>query len=108
MLHDNDFDQVRIWPRGVDLSQFSPSKRSATLRASWGVGEVQKTDTVVEVKMKDVGVHHTGRKASLPITPPETPEMVAVDAKDGEDVKLSKEIHSNPPSRVVLLYVGRM
>lgn len=35
MLVENGFDHVRIWPRGVDISLFSPNQRSDDLRARW-------------------------------------------------------------------------
>lgn len=38
MLHREGFDDVRLWPRGVDTSLFNPGRRSAALRASWGIG----------------------------------------------------------------------
>ena len=42
MLESQGFedDHLRIWPRGVDMSMFSPSRRSTALRAQWmGVEE---------------------------------------------------------------------
>lgn len=70
----------------------------------------------------DMGVHYQGRKASLPLTPPESP---AVGPGEGEEsveevISLSPVVHalesiseqehtdSSLPKRVVLLYVGRM
>ncbi|KAI8380177.1 glycosyl transferase group 1 [Blakeslea trispora] len=35
ILDDHGFQHVRIWPRGVDISLFSPQRRSSTLRAQW-------------------------------------------------------------------------
>ena len=35
ILTEHGFDHVRIWPRGVDISLFSPSLRSQELRAQW-------------------------------------------------------------------------
>lgn len=36
MLNDHQFNNhVRIWPRGVDISLFSPLQRSSDLRAQW-------------------------------------------------------------------------
>lgn len=95
MLHSNAFSKVNLWPRGVDLSQFSPSKRSSALRAEWGVGETPKAPPVVyhlepleqeseQVKalgkgrlptIEEYGVHFQGRKASLPLTPPMSPAV---------------------------------
>lgn len=35
MLESNAFDNVRIWPRGIDMSLFSPAHRSLALRNRW-------------------------------------------------------------------------
>lgn len=35
ILMDHGFDHVQIWPRGVDISLFSPTQRSEALRARW-------------------------------------------------------------------------
>ncbi|GAA96921.1 glycosyltransferase family 4 protein [Mixia osmundae IAM 14324] len=37
MLATHDFQNLRIWSRGVDNTLFSPAQRSDELRASWGV-----------------------------------------------------------------------
>lgn len=86
MLTDQNFSGVRLWPRGVDLSQFGPSKRCAAMRASWGVGDVTTSDyqhAISRVRSEEkaargtekveVGAHWDGRQASLPMTPPLTP-----------------------------------
>jgi hypothetical protein len=143
MLHSNNFKKVNLWPRGVDLSQFSPSKRSATLRAEWGVGCVPTTHgvevtseplvvkgikrmpTIFEDKERDMGLHYQGRKASLPLTPPESPDVGPGYAGETIDevislepaaissalAALSRGAADSDPSlskRVVLLFVGRM
>ncbi|KAI9490655.1 glycosyl transferase group 1 [Zychaea mexicana] len=43
MLANQGFDDnLRIWPRGVDMGMFSPSRRSKALRAQWmGVDEAE-------------------------------------------------------------------
>ncbi|TXT10662.1 hypothetical protein VHUM_02167 [Vanrija humicola] len=81
MLESQGFKDVRLWPRGVDLSQFGPSKRSAEMRALWGVGEAPGRVTVME--------------KGLPLTPPASPIVVAAGA-------------GPLPTRIVLLYVGRV
>jgi glycosyltransferase involved in cell wall biosynthesis len=35
MLQAQGFQHVRLWPRGVDTTLFSPARRSAALRSSW-------------------------------------------------------------------------
>jgi len=141
MLESHSFPQVRLWPRGVDLSQFGPSKRSRILRASWGVGDaplasssqislsplrerVEDPGNGVTSSVKNYGkvssitvdgygravpfgVTHGGRKASLPITPPDTPLVSAVDATMARGLR-EEELGEEFARRVVLLYVGRM
>lgn len=116
MLESQRFQNVRLWPRGVDLAQFGPSKRSMALRASWGVGYAPRAQNVVRSKLKpiDTGLHWQGRKASMPMTPPMTPEVVAFSAPaeglgsgaGGVDEPTSYDHELE--ERVVLLYVGRM
>ena len=35
MLQKHGFQNLRIWPRGVDTALFHPERRSQELRASW-------------------------------------------------------------------------
>lgn len=109
MLESQGFNDVRLWPRGVDLSQFGPSKRSAEMRALWGVGEAPgrvAASAATTEKSKAHGTHHTGRKPSLPLTPPASPIVVA--AGTGLHFAEPEPISSSGPTRVVLLYVGRV
>ncbi|BEI93893.1 uncharacterized protein CcaverHIS019_0603520 [Cutaneotrichosporon cavernicola] len=88
MLESQSFANVRLWPRGVDLSQFSRKQRCPKMRSNWGVGDSPE---------ERQGSHFSGRKTSLPLTPPASPIVTATGAA------------SNPlPERIVLLYVGRM
>ncbi len=98
MLLAQSFDHVRLWPRGVDLSHFSPSKRSSAMRASWGVGDAPRPVPAKEIKVLPMGVHFAGGRPSLPPTPPASPAVEPVDVTSP----------SHLPSRVVLLYVGRV
>jgi hypothetical protein len=110
MLESQRFQNVRLWPRGVDLEQFGPSKRSTKLRASWGVGEVPRSVpvSVSKDRVADAGLHWQGRKVSMPMTPPMTPEVVAFTSANSAG-GLSEEPSSyGLEQRVVLLYVGRM
>jgi hypothetical protein len=103
MLETQQFQNVRLWPRGVDLTQFGPSKRSPKLRARWGVGNALRSARVVKAQ-PDIGLHWQGRKASMPMTPPMTPEVVAFEADFQSEEPASYDLEE----RVVLLYVGRM
>ncbi|KAL9557530.1 hypothetical protein MBANPS3_001337 [Mucor bainieri] len=48
ILNDHGFDKVRLWPRGVDISLFSPLQRSESLRAQWmGVSELKSENKTV-------------------------------------------------------------
>lgn len=49
ILNDHGFNNVRLWPRGVDISLFSPAQRSENLRAQWmGLSEIEsKNKTVI-------------------------------------------------------------
>jgi glycosyltransferase involved in cell wall biosynthesis len=38
-LRRNGFEKISVWPRGVDANLFSPARRSAALRQTWGAGE---------------------------------------------------------------------
>lgn len=64
MLESNTFDGVRLWPRGVDLSQFGPNKRCVKMRAAWGVGA-----------SPDFAISGQGL-----LTPPASPEVFAANA----------------------------
>ena len=101
MLESHSLQNVRLWPRGVDLAQFGPSKRSAKLRATWGVGDAPRSVSIKQQTL-DTGLHWQGRKASMPLTPPMTPEVVAFGAQSDEPTSYDLE------ERVVVLYVGRM
>jgi len=127
MLHQNKFAQVNLWPRGVDLSQFSPSKRSCELRAEWGVGDALSSEPTIyhlepieeehekakEKSMmfgeRNIGLHFRGRKSSLPLTPPLSPAVGPDFDGDGgsidEVISLSPQntfsgsgAHGQPPS----------
>lgn len=102
MLRGQSWGQVRLWPRGVDLLHFSPSKRCLATRASWGVGDAPRQNLANEAKPLPLGEHHTGRKVSMSLTPPATPLVLPIDgtAPSAQPIGL--------PERAVVLYVGRM
>ncbi|WVW82623.1 hypothetical protein I302_104634 [Kwoniella bestiolae CBS 10118] len=96
MLESQSFDRVRLWPRGVDLSQFGPHKRDGALRASWGVTNVE--DRQVVFKGYEKNTIMMDRQGMM--TPPLTPWNGPVD-----EVPVG---HVENDDRVVLLYVGRI
>lgn len=116
MLEDQGFAGVRIWPRGVDLSQFGPSKRCRHMRASWGVGEAPSAPAAATTTLAksadwssaDMGFNHKGRKVSLPLTPPLSPAVMAYGASGTDEVAEPEPMALDLPQRVVLLYVGRV
>ncbi|WWD17615.1 hypothetical protein CI109_102056 [Kwoniella shandongensis] len=111
MLEFHGFDGVRLWPRGVDISQFGPRRRNMALRATWGVGyapsEVVQMKDASQVEVE--GTNWTGRKTSLPMTPPMTPWTGPVEhVRAGEVGCERQEADQSLPERVVLLFVGRI
>ena len=121
MLHSQSFDQVRPWPRGVDLEQFGRCNRSKALRATWGLSDPPVAPRslgaiLAEKRQPSAGLHYQGRKSSLPLTPPESPDSLPVDksiSSISSDPLSGANVLGSPDagtlqSRVVLLYVGRM
>ncbi|KAG0172127.1 hypothetical protein DFQ28_008466 [Apophysomyces sp. BC1034] len=47
MLDHKGFDNLSLWPRGIDAATFSPAKRSHALRARWLGSEVEATQKTV-------------------------------------------------------------
>lgn len=112
MLESQSFSDVRLWPRGVDLSQFGPYQRSTKMRELWGVGRAPAAP--LPAKAVTSGVHHSGRKTSLPLTPPASPVVTGgIDQPHPRGVPVPAPLSDEPastqlPSRIVLLYVGRI
>ena len=129
-LEEQSFRGVRLWPRGVDVAQYSPNRRSSGLREIWGVhgiepskepevftGEIKQhlpaASAVDEMAKLDgmesfIGYNFQGRKASLPLTPPESPAIMPLgSAAIGAGVPRSAS-PSAADERCVLLYIGRM
>ncbi|WWC58886.1 uncharacterized protein I303_101431 [Kwoniella dejecticola CBS 10117] len=101
MLQSQSFSGVRIWPRGVDLSQFGPQKRDPALRESWGILPQEISDTPKITKTQcntQVTVDEQGM-----MTPPLTPWNGPVD-----DLAVNRREVESEDGRTVLLYVGRI
>jgi glycosyltransferase involved in cell wall biosynthesis len=47
MLQKQGFEHLRIWPRGVDMELFHPTRKSAELRASWLQGRTNPAQKTV-------------------------------------------------------------
>ncbi|HLZ60436.1 MAG TPA: glycosyltransferase family 1 protein [Ktedonosporobacter sp.] len=47
MLRKQGFENLRIWPRGVDATLFRPERRSADLRADWLKGRSEPDQKVI-------------------------------------------------------------
>ncbi|WVQ82465.1 hypothetical protein IAT38_004594 [Cryptococcus sp. DSM 104549] len=117
MLESQSFDGVRLWPRGVNLEQFGPRKRSVARRAEWGVGEAPGGSIGTPgagAGVKVVGMTWGGGKVDELMTPPMSPENGPV--KDMRVPMPGAEAFAPSPAspaaalpeRVVLLYVGRI
>lgn len=83
------------------------------MRASWGVGDAPSSSIKKDTHgHTEAGTHWQGRKASMPLTPPLTPWTGPVDTptplNSGNTYVPSPPSSSTLPSRVVLLYVGRI
>lgn len=129
-LEEQSFRGVRLWPRGVDVSQYSPNKRSSGLREIWGVhtavpsrepevltGAIKQhlpiSASVHEIaklgKTENfIGYNFQGRKASLPLTPPESPAIMPVGSASVTAGIPRTASPSTADERCVLLYIGRM
>lgn len=101
MLEGQSFSGVRLWPRGVDLTQFGPYNRTSEMRTSWGVGETPSTSS----RSLPMGENWQGQTASLPVTPPLSPLSAPLDSLNAS---LPSTFSDTLPKRVVLLYVGRV
>lgn len=49
ILREQGFEHLRIWPRGVDTTLFSPERRSDALRASWSGGAKEEKTVLLYV-----------------------------------------------------------
>ncbi|GAA5858907.1 hypothetical protein JCM1840_006612 [Sporobolomyces johnsonii] len=99
MLEEQKFENVRIWPRGVDVDLFRPEARDFTLRQSWGV-EPQSLDE----DRPSPRLVATDRRSSLDnlptlSLPPPYSSLQPSSTASGVP---------HPGSKLVVLYVGRI
>ncbi|KAI5475333.1 glycosyltransferase family 4 protein [Pseudohyphozyma bogoriensis] len=80
MLAAQGFDNVRLWPRGVDTGLFRPEARDMALRRSWNVE---------------------------PELSPST-SRTSLDSRSRSSSPSSSKHKSSTPAKVVILYVGRI
>ncbi|WVQ97294.1 hypothetical protein IAU59_004405 [Kwoniella sp. CBS 9459] len=99
MLESQGFEGVRLWPRGVDLSQFGPSKRCASLRASWGTAKKASHCDDKVLQGKHLANEITVIQQGL-MTPPMTPWNGPIDGQSS--------VPGTADERAVILYVGRI
>ncbi|WVR06117.1 hypothetical protein IAU60_003147 [Kwoniella sp. DSM 27419] len=78
MLKSQSFEGVRLWPRGVDLSQFGPSKRCTNLRREWGILPVA-TEARSDMSMYPAKAEMDTLTPTGLMTPPMTPWSGPVD-----------------------------
>ncbi|CAE6506630.1 unnamed protein product [Rhizoctonia solani] len=84
MLMHKGIQNIRIWPRGVDLNSFSPHKRCLELRREWGIkGYSSRSD------------QWTNRRG-YPLTPPPSP------------IPSEENGHTHWNTECVILYTGRL
>ncbi|OCF32827.1 hypothetical protein I316_05463 [Kwoniella heveanensis BCC8398] len=116
MLESQGFDGVRLWPRGVDLSQFGPRKRCPALRESWGITptlpmitseHLEKNIFSSKEQQSDLTIVTMSQQGLL--TPPMTPCNGPVDGPP-QQPQHGQDNHtvSAQQERPVILYVGRI
>ncbi|WRT64430.1 uncharacterized protein IL334_001362 [Kwoniella shivajii] len=94
MLESQSFSGVRLWPRGVDLTQFGPHKRDIQLRALWGIKSFAEEEFTS--KRKPIITMNTDGI----LTPPATPWTGPIDSQMSDLGSLD--------DGAVILYVGRI
>lgn len=97
MLASHSLPHSRPWSRGVDLSHFNPSRRSALLRAQWGI----KTLELAEEPSKGFALPPRSIQVGGLATPPMSPEFGAADATTAPALEFKE-------TRLAVLYVGRV
>ncbi|BGP01503.1 Glycosyl transferase group 1 [Rhodotorula toruloides ATCC 204091] len=97
MLEQQGFQNLRIWPRGVDVEMFRPEARDYALRQRWGV-EPQDLDA----DRPSPRVHASDNRIPCEELPPLNlpPPYSAQPA--------ASTFSATSPSKLVVLYVGRI
>ncbi|KDE06205.1 hypothetical protein MVLG_03485 [Microbotryum lychnidis-dioicae p1A1 Lamole] len=90
MLTSQGFNNVRIWPRGVNTRLFRPEARDFTLRQSWSAEP--ESSHLSSSSSDSISSSFASPRSSLEASPPSYSSFVA----------------QSPQSKVVLLYVGRI
>ncbi|KZW03680.1 UDP-Glycosyltransferase/glycogen phosphorylase [Exidia glandulosa HHB12029] len=96
------FQNLRIWPRGVDLSIFTPAKRSSKIRERLGAHLLDESpvvdwqrhtlgDAILRPPLSPPRQYRSSPSLMFPLTPPPSPTLNPLE----DDV-------------VVILYVGRI
>ncbi|GJN90367.1 hypothetical protein Rhopal_003378-T1 [Rhodotorula paludigena] len=97
MLGDQGFENVRLWPRGVDVELFRPEARDFGLRQAWGV-EPQDLDAdrpSPRVQALDARNSLSDDLPPLDLPPPYIAQPIS-------------SFSGTSPSKLAILYVGRV
>ncbi|GAA5904190.1 hypothetical protein JCM6882_003972 [Rhodosporidiobolus microsporus] len=100
MLADQGFENVRLWPRGVDVDLFRPSARDFALRQTWGA---EPLDLDEDRPSPRIQASDTARRSSSfdDLPPLHLPPPYSAQPAPTATTAFSS-------SKVVVLYVGRI
>ncbi|GAA5832402.1 hypothetical protein JCM11251_006441 [Rhodosporidiobolus azoricus] len=96
MLGEQGFENVRLWPRGVDVDLFRPSARDFALRQSWGVELPDLDANRPSPRMQPACRTSFDDLPPLYLPPPYSASAPPVPST------------APSPTKVVVLYVGRI
>ncbi|SCV70491.1 BQ2448_1885 [Microbotryum intermedium] len=91
MLTSQGFNNVRLWPRGVNTRLFRPEARDFNLRQSWSA-EPESSRLSSSSSSDSISLSFASHRSSLDLDPPPYSSLAS----------------GSPQSKVVLLYVGRI
>ncbi|GAA5902159.1 hypothetical protein JCM8208_002492 [Rhodotorula glutinis] len=100
MLGEQGFENVRLWPRGVDTDLFRPDARDFALRQSWGVEPLDLDPDRPSPRLVAAEPRSSPSTDDLPafaLPPPYTPHPLPPPPCAGSS-----------PSKLAILYVGRI